>query len=101
MSDSDLKPVTEEKKPITPLRCLTGSSISGLLAIAAYKLMMAIAQTYATKPINFSNPIAVNIASAVRTLIVGVTALAASILAMVTLGLCALAIKLIFQQKTA
>jgi hypothetical protein len=63
--------------------------------------MVAVAQTYATKPINFTNPIAVNIASAVRTLMIGITALAASVFAMVTLGLCALAIKLVFQQKTS
>jgi hypothetical protein len=100
MSDPELNQVSEEEKPVTPLRCFTGASISGVLAIAASKLMISMAQTYATKPINFTNPIAVNIASAVRTLVVGITALATGIFTMVTLGLCALAIKLIFHKKT-
>lgn len=99
MSDSELKPTTDEQKPITPLRCLTGATISGVLAIAGYKLMIAIAQTYATKPINSTNQIAINISSAVRTLVIGVTALASSVFAVVTLGLLALAIKLLFQKK--
>jgi hypothetical protein len=98
MANSKQKEVTEEQKEITPLRCVTGGSISGLMAIAAYKLLMAIAQTYVTKPITFTNPVAINIASAVRTLIVGITALATGIFTMVTIGLLALAIKLIFEK---
>jgi hypothetical protein len=101
MKNSEEKKVIknqENKKEITPLRCITGSSISGLMAIAAYNLMIAIAQTYANKPINFNNQFAANIASAVRTLVVGITALATGLFTMVTIGLFALAIQLIFQK---
>lgn len=98
MSDSQIKETTEGQKPITPTRCVTGSLISGILAIAAYKLMISIAETYATKPVNFTNQMAVNIATAVRTLVIGITALAACVFGMVTLGLFALAIQLIFNK---
>jgi hypothetical protein len=98
MSHDEAKIATERQPKITPLRCLTGGSIAGGLAIAAYLLTISIANTYAHKPINFNNPIAINIAVTVRTLVVGITALAACVFAMVTLGLFALAIKLILEK---
>ncbi len=42
--------------PPTPLRCLTGAAISGGLGFAMYSLMIAIATTFATKPIHSDNP---------------------------------------------
>ncbi|PPS44140.1 DUF3082 domain-containing protein [Chroococcidiopsis sp. TS-821] len=84
----------------TPLRCLTGSLISGGLAIALYSLTSAIAQTFATKPIHSDNPAVINIASAVRTLVVGITALGTGIFGLVALGLIGLAIQILIQQAT-
>lgn len=100
MTDSDLKQITNEKKPITPFNCFSGSAISGVLAFAAYKLMISIATIYAQKPVNFTNPMAINIASAVRTLVVGVTALAACMFSIVTLGLFTLGLKLLWEKFT-
>lgn len=93
---------TEEKKA-TPWRCLQGAVISGALAVALYYLMSSIAQVYATKPVNFTNPIAINIAVAVRTLVIGIAALGTGVFSIVTVGLIALGIQLLFQkdkQKT-
>jgi hypothetical protein len=90
---------TEERQNITPLRCLTGGSISGVLAIAAYFLMTSVVQTYATKPITFNNQMAVNIATMVRTLTIGITALATFIFGLVTIGLGTLAVKLMIQKS--
>jgi hypothetical protein len=84
----------------SPLRCLTGALISGGLAIALYSLMTSIAQTFATKPIHSNNPIVVNIAGAVRTLVVGITALATGVFGLVAIGLVALAIQILIQQMT-
>ncbi len=89
---------TDEKKEITPLNALMGGIISGSLGVAAYKLMLAIAITYSQKPVTFTNPMAVNIASAVRTLVVGVVALAACLFGIVGLGLVALTIKLLIEK---
>ncbi|BAZ29728.1 hypothetical protein NIES4074_21750 [Cylindrospermum sp. NIES-4074] len=86
--------------PPTPLRCVTGAAISGGLAFAMYSLMIAIATTFATKPIHSDNQIVMNIGSAVRTLVVGVVALGTGIFGLVAIGLLALAVQLIAQQLT-
>jgi hypothetical protein len=84
----------------TPWRCLIGAVISGGLAIALYSLTTAIAHTFASKPIHSDNPAVINIASAVRTLVVGITALGAGIFGVVAIGLVALAIQLLVQKIT-
>ena len=87
--------------PPTPLRCITGATISGGLAFAMYSLMIAIATTFANKPIHSDNQIVINIASAVRTLVVGVVALGMGIFSIVAIGLLALAIQLLIQGKNS
>lgn len=89
-----------ESTSVSPLRCLTGALISGGVGFALYSLTAAIAQTFASKPIHSNNPAVINIASAVRTLVVGITALGAGIFGVVTVGLVALAIQLTVQQLT-
>ena len=86
-----------QKQKITPLRCLSGAIISGGLTIALYSLMNSIITTYATKPIASTNTIAVNIASAVRTLVIGVSALGTGVFGFVTVGLLLLAIQITIQ----
>ncbi|WP_414543852.1 MULTISPECIES: DUF3082 domain-containing protein [Nostocaceae] len=94
------EPETQEQVPPTPLRCITGAIFSGGLGFAMYSLMISIATTFATKPIHSDNPMAVNIGSAVRTLVVGIVALGTGIFGIVTIGLLALAIQLLVQQFT-
>jgi hypothetical protein len=91
---------TPGQVPPTPLRCITGAVMSGGFAFAMYSLMIAIATTFANKPIHSDNQIVLNIASAVRTLVVGVVALGTGIFGIVALGLLALAIQLLIQQFT-
>jgi hypothetical protein len=102
MSEPNLTPPTQTPTQVTssPLRCVTGATISGTLAFAAYSLMIAIATTFATKPIHSDNQIVIRIASAVRTLVVGVVALGAGIFGIVAVGLLALAVQLLVQQYT-
>ncbi|ELR99278.1 DUF3082 domain-containing protein [Gloeocapsa sp. PCC 73106] len=85
---------------VTPIQCLVGASVSGPLAIAIFYLMRAIATTFATKPITFTNPVSIQLAIAVRTLVVGVTALGTGVFSMVTIGLILLALQLIIQKFT-
>lgn len=96
--NTDTKPAHTTTQTPTPLRCLTGSLISGGLAIALYSLTSAIAQSFAAKPIHSDNPAVINIASAVRTLVVGMTALGTGIFGLVALGLVGLAIQILLQQ---
>jgi hypothetical protein len=100
MTKPNLNPTTEtpNQVPPTPLRCITGAVISGGLAFAMYSLMIAIATTFAAKPIHSDNQIVLNLASAVRTLVVGVVALGTGIFGIVAFGLLALAVQLLFQQ---
>lgn len=102
MSDENVKqqPDIQAQVQPTPLRCLTGAVISGGLGYAAYSLMIAIATTFATKPIHSDNPMVVNIGSAVRTLVVGVIALGTGIFGIVAVGLLALGVQLLVQQFT-
>ncbi|MEC4815557.1 MAG: DUF3082 domain-containing protein [Scytonema sp. PMC 1069.18] len=102
MSDKNITQQTDSQGQVapTPVRCLTGAVISGGMAYALYSLMIAIATTFATKPIHSDNPIVVNISSAVRTLVVGVIALGTGIFGIVAIGLLALAVQLLFQQLT-
>ena len=72
--------------------------MAGAIAIALYSLTASIAQTFAAKPIHSNNPAVVNIASAVRTLVVGMTALATGIFGLVAIGLVALAVQILIQQ---
>ena len=91
------EPQSTEKK-VTTWQCLQGATISGALAVALYYLMSAIASVYANKPINFTSPIAINIAIAVRTLVVGIAALGTGVFAIVSIGLIALGIQVLFQK---
>ncbi|MDF5713514.1 MAG: DUF3082 domain-containing protein [Rhizonema sp. NSF051] len=102
MSDQNVTQVPEQREQVspTPFRCLTGAIMSGGLAFASYSLMMAIATTFANKPIHSDNPMVVNLSSAVRTLVVGIIALGTGIFGVVAIGLLALAVQLLVQQLT-
>lgn len=85
---------------LNPLQCLASAVIAGGLGTGAYLLMKSIAETFASKPITSDNLFVVKISTAVRALVVGVTAFAACMCAMVTLGLIALAIQITIQRFT-
>ncbi len=84
----------------SPLRCLVGALISGAMAFALYLLTSSIAQSFAAKPVTSTNPLTINIAVAVRTLVTGVSTLATGVFGLVTIGLVALAIQIMVQRLT-
>ncbi len=84
--------------PPTPLRCISSSIISGGISTAMYFLTLSIASYFANKPITSTNITVQNISVAIRTLIIGMSALGTAVFAIATLGLMALGIKIIFQQ---
>jgi fucose permease len=103
MSDQDITPNSQPTAKVTqtPGRCFTGASLAGLMAFGAYNMMMAIAGSFASKPIHSDNQIVVKISSAVRTLVVGISALGMSVFGIVAIGLFVLGIQMTFQQLTA
>jgi hypothetical protein len=80
------------------LRCFSGAFVSGSLAIVIYRMMAAIAVTFANKPIVSDNTAVINISSAVRTLVVGTVALGAGVFGLAGLGLFLLGIQLTLQR---
>lgn len=77
----------------SPLRCLTGAIVSGAMAIGLYSLTSNIAITFATKPTSHRTTMAVNIAAAVRTLVLGSTALGTAVFGIIAVSLVGLAIQ--------
>lgn len=82
----------------SPLRCLLGSAIAGVIAFGSYSLTSSIAQAFAAKPVVSNNPLVLNITVAVRTLVVGVAALGTGIFSLVAVGLVALAVQSLIKQ---
>lgn len=79
-------------------RCITGSLIASAFAYGLYLLTVSIAQTFASKPTHSDNITVIKIASAVRTLVVGMAALGTGVFALAALGLMGLAIQLLIQK---
>lgn len=87
------QPTNNEENLPTPLRCLISALMAGGLATGCYFLTAAIAQNFASKPLPSANVTAMNIAIAVRTLVVGVASLATFVFGFVAVGLVAFAIQ--------
>jgi zona occludens toxin (predicted ATPase) len=83
----------------SPLNCLIGSAIAGMMSFASYTMTSNIATTFATKPMGHKTTMAVNIAAAVRTLVVGSTALGTAVFGIVAVGLFALGIQVAISGK--
>ncbi|HIK14207.1 MAG TPA: DUF3082 domain-containing protein [Leptolyngbyaceae cyanobacterium M33_DOE_097] len=82
----------------TPIRCLGGSAISAGLTFLMYLLTKAVASTFAATPIQTDSFVVYRISTAVRTLVIGMTALGVWVFGIATLGLFGLAIQLIIQR---
>jgi Protein of unknown function (DUF3082) len=104
MSDRPTSPPTsppELANPPSPLRCWLGSLIASGLALALYNLTTAIAQAFANKPNHYANITTTNISVAVRTLVVGLSALGTGIFALAALGLLGLGLQLLLKGPTS
>lgn len=83
-----------KRKQVSPLSCFSGSFVAGTLAILVYRMMIAIATTFANKPVTSDNLTVVNLSAAVRTLVVGIVALGAGVFGIAALGLFLLGVQL-------
>jgi hypothetical protein len=98
MPDSPTPPSPNSSSP-TPLRCLLGSIVAAALAYALYNMTSSIAVSFATKPIDADSTLIVQrISSAVRTLVLGMSAMGTGIFGLAAFGLFALAIQLLFRK---
>ncbi|MBW4528236.1 MAG: DUF3082 domain-containing protein [Phormidium tanganyikae FI6-MK23] len=95
--------MTNSPKPETPqmpspLRCFIGAILAGLLAYALYNMTSAIGLSFATKPISTDSFTVRRISSAVRTLVIGMSAMGTGIFGLATFGLAGLGIQLLFRK---
>jgi hypothetical protein len=89
---------TSDGKEITPWRCFSGAIVSGGIGFLCYLMTSAIAQTFANKPITSTKVATLNIAAAVRTLVLGISTLGTCVFAIAALGLVALGLQLAWQK---
>ncbi|MGF1517795.1 MAG: DUF3082 domain-containing protein [Nodosilinea sp.] len=99
MADESSPPSRLDVAPMAKiLKCFSGSLIAGTIALLAYRLTVSIAATFAAKPILSDNPAVMNLASAVRTLVVGMVALGTGVFGLAGLGLFLLGLQLLIQR---
>ena len=91
------KTETNQKKPPTVLSCWLGSVTAAAIAAVLYLLTSSIGQTFASKPPQSTNMTVLKISAAVRTLVVGLSAMGTGIFAIAALGLFALGVQLLWQ----
>ncbi len=100
-ASSDAGLDNDKKIAPTPLRCFTGALMASVFSLLGYRLTLAIATSFANKPITSTNPAVVNISAAVRTLVTGMAALATGIFGIAALGLAALGVQLLVKRFQA
>jgi hypothetical protein len=88
-------------KPLSPLRCLVGAAIAGVMAFGMYLMMQSVTVSFAAHKITSNNMIVQRLSAAVRTLVVGLVTLGTGVFGFAALGLTALAIQLIWQKFTS
>jgi high-affinity Fe2+/Pb2+ permease len=81
-----------------PLRCLLGALVAGVIAYALYNMTASIAHSFATKPVHSSSYIVQRITAAVRTLVVGMSAMGTGIFGLASAGLFGLGIQVLIQR---
>lgn len=82
-----------------PLRCFGGAIVAGIISFALYTMTTAIIQTFAAKGIHSDNFTTQRIASAVRTLVIGLSALGTGIFGLSAFGLFGLGIQVLIQRS--
>ena len=85
----------------SPLSCVTGALLAGIMSIGMYTMTIKIATTFATNPMVQKTTMASNIAAALRTLVVGSTALGTGIFGIVAIGLVGLAVQVATEKKSS
>ncbi|MGA7937256.1 MAG: DUF3082 domain-containing protein [Kovacikia sp.] len=81
-----------------PVRCLVGAIVAGVIAYALYNMTAAIGHSFATKPVHSSSYIVQRITAAVRTLVIGMSAMGTGIFGLASIGLFGLGIQVVIQR---
>lgn len=95
---ADLPPSEVAAMP-SPLRCFLGAAVAGGAAVVLYNLTSSIALAFASRPLQYHTVTTANIAVAVRTLVVGMSALGAGVFGLAAVGLFGLGIQLLLRRS--
>jgi hypothetical protein len=88
--------ITPAGTPVpNPIQCLGGAAVAGGIAFVLYLLTGTIAHYFATKGVHSDNLTVQRLSAAVRTLIIGMSALGAGIFGLSAVGLFGLGIQLL------
>jgi hypothetical protein len=101
MTEEITKAPLSGPKPATPLRAILGSAIAAGFAFALWRLTEAIALQMALTKVVSDNMIVMRMSSAIRTLVIGLSAMATGIFAVAALGLFLLCIQMLVTPKKA
>lgn len=105
MSDPNTAPKTTSPEsavaPPSPWQCFGGSGVAASITVVLYKMTSAIALSFASKVIHTDNVTTQRISAAVRTLVVGLSALGTGIFGLAALGLLGLGIQLLFSRTSS
>lgn len=82
------------------LRAFTGSMMAGIFAMLFYKMLIAVATSFANKPVTSDNITVINLSAAVRTLVLGSITLGTGVFAISAIGLTLLGGQMIWQRFT-
>jgi hypothetical protein len=85
----------------SPWQCWGGSAVAGGITVVLYNMTQAIALSFANKVIHSDNVTTQRISAAVRTLVVGLSALGTGIFGLAALGLLGLGIQLLLRRGDA
>lgn len=91
-------PVETPENPLSTrriLRAFTGSLMAGTFALLCYKMLRAVATSFANKPVTSDNITVINLSAAVRTLVLGTITLGAGVFAISAIGLTLLGLQMI------
>ena len=80
------------------LRAFTGSLMAAVFAMLFYKMLIAVASSFAHKPVTSDNITVVNLSAAVRTLVLGSITLGTGVFAISAIGLSLLGLQMIWQR---
>jgi hypothetical protein len=90
--------ITPAGTPVpTPIQCISGAVVAGGIAFVLYLLTGTIAHYFATKGVHSDNLTVQRLSAAVRTLIIGMSALGAGIFGLSAVGLFGLGIQLLLR----
>lgn len=88
--DPEIDPETEVLP--SPLRCWSGTMVAGGMSYVAFLLTQNVVASFASKPAT-GNQLALQIASTVRTLVMGVFTMATGVFGVIAVGLFLLGVK--------